>query len=346
MKQHEREYFISRIRSGILFIKEPGISLKIVTPTILEEYQINETYNQSYVNAINDGIKTEKEITEWMIEKELWTDDDENKLNGIKKDIDKLKIEIFNSRNNHSLVQKIRLYLREAEKHLIKQINKKNLFYENTCESIASLDRSFHYLKLCTYLNDKLYDFELYSLEYILHKYYSLMLPEPQLRELARNEPWKTLWILNGSNVFKLFDNFERQLSIDQRNLLIWSKMYDNIQESVDCPSEDVINDDDMLDGWFLLQKNKRDKEKAQREFEETNTNSKIKNADEVFIMANSKEDFARIDNMNDIHQKMIKKQRFETIKKKGEASQLDFQDEKLKLAQVSNTMFRDKFRR
>jgi hypothetical protein len=101
-----------------------------------------------------------------------------------------------------------------------------------------------------------------------------------------------------------------------------------------------------MLDGWFLLQKNKRDKEKAQREFEETNTNSKIKNADEVFIMANSKEDFARIDNMNDIHQKMIKKQRFETIKKKGEASQLDFQDEKLKLAQVSNTMFRDKFRR
>ena len=42
--------------------------------------------------------------------------------------------------------------------------------------------------------------------------------------------------------------------------------MYDNIQESMDCPTEDVINDDDMLDGWFIVQNRKREKDKKEKD--------------------------------------------------------------------------------
>ena len=45
---------------------------------------------------------------------------------------------------------------------------------------------------------------------------------------------------------------------IDQKNILILSRMYDNVQESLDCPADDIMQDDDMLDGWFIHQKNKK----------------------------------------------------------------------------------------
>lgn len=346
MKQHEREYFISRVRSGIYIIKENEFSLKIITPTIIQEYEACQIYYETYLKAIEDEIKTEDEIVEWMIEKELWTDEDETKFNGLKKDIEKLKIEIFNARNNSKLKETIRLYIRQAEKQLKKINEKKNSYYGNTCEGIASLEKSLFLLRNCTYLNNSIYNFDLYSLDHVWYRYCSLILSESQCRYLARNEPWRSLWVLNQTNTVNLFYNKDTELSIDQKNLLIWSKMYDNIQESMDCPSQDVIDDDDMLDGWFLCQKNKQEKEKAEREFENSNINPKIKNSSEIFIMSNSKEDSDRINNMNDIGSKIVKNQRLQVIKNQRGASQLDFMDEKIKLNQQSNEMFKQKFRR
>jgi hypothetical protein len=77
----------------------------------------------------------------------------------------------------------------------------------------------------------------------------------------------------------------------------------------MDCPSKDVIEDDDMLDGWFILQNKKREKEKAEAEFDK-NTNEKIKNSSEVFVMANNKNDKERIESMNSYHAMMVKKER------------------------------------
>jgi len=122
--------------------------------------------------------------------------------------------------------------------------------------------------------------------------------------------------------------------------------MYDNIQESMDCPSEDVINDDDMLDGWFLTQKQKRDKEKAESEFEQSISNEKINNSDEIFVMAGSRHEAEKIDSMNSVHGKMTKKERTATLQHKGSMEQHEFRDEKLKLRQQSNQQFKDKFGR
>ena len=35
-------------------------------------------------------------------------------------------------------------------------------------------------------------------------------------------------------------------------------KVYDNVHESMDAPTDRVIEDDDMLDGWFKVQSRKR----------------------------------------------------------------------------------------
>ena len=97
-------------------------------------------------------------------------------------------------------------------------------------------------------------------------------------------------------------------------------EMYDTFKE-----------DDDMLDGWFIIQSKKRDQEKAESEFENS-TNDKIKNSSEVFVVARSERDKYRVEGMNDMQSKVIKKQRAATIKEKGSVGQHEFKDEIMRI--------------
>ena len=346
MKQHEREYFISRIRSGICIVKQQLLTLKVYQPTVEQDLELNQIYLDAYAQAADDDFLTEDEMNLWMREKKLWTDEDESKIDGLKNDIERLKLEIFNSRHNEELRERIRLYLRAGEKQLTKKIMQKMSYYENTCEGIAAAEKNFAFIRMCTFLGGELYKFDSLSYDEVWQSYYSQILNENSIRELARNEPWRTLWLMNSSNSFKLFTNNDRDLSPDQRTLLIWSRTYDNIYESIDCPSDDVIADDDMLDGWFIIQRKKREKQRAEAEVEDAVKNDKIKNSDEIFLMAGSKKDAQRINEINDLGGKIVKKQREALIKQKGEVTQNEFKDEKLKLTNQSNQMFKDKFRR
>ena len=122
--------------------------------------------------------------------------------------------------------------------------------------------------------------------------------------------------------------------------------MYDNIQESMDCPSDSVINDDDMLDGWFIIQNKKQDKERAESELESRVSNDKISNSEEVFVFAETQQDVDAINSVNSYQAQMVKKERMEVLQQKGEAQDLDFRDQRLKMPQMSNEQFKGKFRR
>lgn len=346
MKQHEREYFISKLRSGIYTVKDGALTLKIYQPTIEQELELNEIYNEAYERAAEDDFMTEEQMLEWMREKELWTQKDDEKIEGLKKDVERLKVEIYNAKNNEELKEHIRLYIRAGEKQYTQVALKKGSFYENTCEGIASAEKSFAFIRMCTFLGKEPYKFDSISCDLVWTLYYNQILNETAVRELARNEPWRTIWAMNSSNAYNLFYNRERELSIDQKSLLIWSRTYDNIYESIDCPNEDVIDDDDMLDGWFIVQRKKREKQRAESEMDNSIQSEKIKNSSEIFVMANSKKDADRIESMNDVGSKIIKQQRNNLIRQKGTVGQGEFQDEKIKIVGQSQQMFKDKFRR
>ena len=275
----------------------------------------------------------------------FWTDEDDEREKGLQKDLDKLRIEIFKARNNESQREVIRKYIRAGEEQQLQHIRKKHIYQENTCEGLAILQKSLELLRRCTYVGKELFDFGSIDIKEIWNLANHQMCDDKQLREIARSEPWKSTWMLKDSETFSLFHRNGRELTIEQRNLLMWSRMYDNIQESLDCPSDDVINDDDMLDGWFLIQKQKRDKEKAEAEFESM-ANSRISNSDEIFVMARSKDEADKIDSINNVGSKIRKKERLATIQNKGTVDQHEFRDEQLKLRQQHHQHFKDKFRR
>jgi hypothetical protein len=339
MNHHEREFFIANIRSGKHCIRTKGLFVYILPPTLDQVQESCFIYQEAYDQAYVDGVMTESDMTDWMYENNLWTYEDDAKLATIQKDLERLKTEIYNARNDSKLAHKIRFYIRACEKELNKQNLKKNQFFQNTCEGVASTEKITWIVKNTTLCNNKNYDFSEISLTYIVDEWQSSFLSESKIRDLARNEPWRSLWSIKNNVNFKLFQNeHDYDLTYNQKNIVIWSQMYDNIQESLECPTKDVINDDDMLDGWFIIQSKKRDKERAESEFENGVKSQKIKNASEVYIIGKNEKDKERINSMNSVQGNMIKKQREQLIKTKGgAATQLDFVDERQKLQMQSN---------
>ena len=219
MKQHEREYFISRIRSGVYYIQSEGKNICIKPPTLEDEFFINEKFKQEYEKCLEEGLKTEDEIVDWMISKELWTQDDERE-EGLKKDIERLKREIYNNRHRSNLREQIRKGIRAGEKQLSQMIDKKSKYFSNSCEGIANLAKISEFFRRCAFEDGVICDFDELRLELISNTYYRLLLSESDIRELARNEPWRSIWVLRDSNSYNLFKNEDRQLSPDQKAFL------------------------------------------------------------------------------------------------------------------------------
>ena len=118
MKSHEREYFVSRIRSGVQVMEGNEISLKIIPLSIDDTYLINNTFMKAFNKAQEDGFLTHEEMLEESKKRGLWTDEDEKKEKGLQKDIDRLKVELFNNRNVEQTRGQIRTYLKAGKDQL------------------------------------------------------------------------------------------------------------------------------------------------------------------------------------------------------------------------------------
>jgi len=347
MKQHEREFFVARIRSGITPISNSSHTVYVHTPNMLQNLEANRLAIKAYNQAEDEGLMCEEEMNEWMIDHGLWSEEEEEAMKGIEEDIKTLRKEIYINRDNDRMRETIRRYIRAAEKGYAKMASKKAEYSQNTCEGIAiSAKYKFIIEKCCTDEHGNSYDFSDMSVDFVSLEYQSSTLSERQLREIAREEPWRSTWSVYGKAENLLFNNKDRELTQDQKSILVWSTMYDNIQEHLECPSEEVIKDDDVLDGWFIIQKEKREQEKLEAEMSGELTNDKIRNSHEVYMIADNDKRKQKIEKMNNSTAAMFKKQREALVESRGTAQQNEFFDEKIGIRAQQGQMFKNKFRK
>jgi len=166
-----------------------------------------------------------------------------------------------------------------------------------------------------------------------------LIFSDEVLRYLSRTDPWKTLWSIGKPNPF---DFNYTELSETQKLILVFSKMYENIQNSSNCPPDDVIDDDDALDGWLISQNRENEQQKMNEKVQSTLT-SKQQGSTEVFLPVKNVEEAKKIDNLNTKDVQMIKKQRQALIAKKGTVKEGEFLDAKLDQQVMSNQQFKSR---
>lgn len=311
-----REFLISSIRSGIIYTKNP--TLCIYPPTIEQIAESYEIYQNSFIEAQDEDIMTVDETESWMRARGYWQRKDDEELEQIPKDLEDAKYKLYENRNDKSLLKYGRSAVRYLEKLLSEKLQKKNSYYPNTCESYAEINRLTWLLKQTTYKKNKLYDID-HIADNIVTQYQNSIIDDSTIRYLARNEPWRSLWITATKGQFKLFFNDTNvDVTLNQKNLVLWSQTYDNIQETLEPPSNEVIEDDDLLDGWFIAQKRKREREKKTKELESMSKNQKINSAKEVYILPKENITSKDIHELNEDNSKFIKQQRAQDLKRKG----------------------------
>jgi hypothetical protein len=169
-------------------------------------------------------------------------------------------------------------------------------------------------------------------------------LVEADIREMCRTDPWRSYWSSRKLVGRGMLDISAVDLTDEQRYMMMWANIYDSIRESSDCPDESILEDDDMLDGWMIKQKREMDNQRAKKRGDEIG-NRKIRDSDEVYLMADSAEDARKVERLNDDVARTIKAQRLAHLKGKGQVSEMEMPDTWSRFQQEANRAVSERIR-
>jgi len=328
MENYEREYFLSKIIAGYNIFIKSGEKLKIKYPSLEIIYESNEIFKEIYEQSLEDGFLTEEQALEILLETEDWdSEKEENYSKKINEDIEKFQEGLYVYAYKPKECERIRKYLERAREELYDLFIIRTKYDQYTCKGLASYAKNNHLVENSVFNYDNtVYKWEKFSILDIVDYNNKNQISVDIIRELSRTTPWANQWgscKINGS----IFPCSGVELTTSQNLLLMWSRMYDSIYESTESPEQFIIDDDDTLDGWLIVQKRKNKERKAKNAVESFTENNKIRNAQEIFLVAKDLEDAKRIHEMNSQKSNIIKKQRIKKILNKGEVKHQEFSD-------------------
>ena len=305
----------------LLAFKKP---IRIANFSPIEKAEAAAYSEAVYDECFEFGSFSKEELADYLMEVGLWTKkEEEDYLKGLE-DLQQMKVDYFEV----FVIETRRMKIKRAIEAKIHQLNtafqKKIYLNEYTCE----------------YARDEAYAYYLFrdrdSPFVFSRKFLNSRISEEDIRALYFDSTWRMIW--GGSkdpkSVFGLSAN---QLNDNQLSLLYWSKLYDNIGESMDSPSNIVMRDPLAVDGWFIKQAKKREAEEKKKDLP-------TQNAGEVFVMASSQKEVREINSLNSPEGKQILKSRAKDLANKGTLDEQQFSHVKQELSMKKNELsFRNK---
>lgn len=288
----------------------------------LEEFYLEVRADLQYY-----GCLSSEDMKEILIENDIWLHSYDVELKTLPKSIEDCQVELYEAHISFRKIDYVRKKLSIIRKRLIFLFSILSNYVYYTCEGIADYLRNKRYISYC--LGDENAPNDL--LEKGLGEYNTSLLNDELARKIAKTREWRSLWV--DYKTLNSYPFSPANLTVNQRMLISWSRFYDNVYESVECPNEVVLNDDDMLDGWAISQHRKVLREKQSRELESRGTKG-----NEMFIVAGTDDDIRRINNLNDAEANNIRRQRQVAINKLGVVAEEKLPDAKLRmLEQLKN---------
>jgi hypothetical protein len=266
----------------------------------------------------------------------------EQKCQEIQSFIEDKKVELYKSAIQLDKVKQIRKQLQQAKYLLDKLYDIQASLESFTVLGYAKLNKLQYIIRHTTYYKNKLCDYMSNNLLMsIIRELHKNVIPPEQFRELARTDPWRSYWGI----VDNPFSQNVIDLDYNKRILISYSKMYDNVYESIDCPEENIIHDDDMLDGWMIVQRNKKQEQRNQSSTNDivSNLGSKYTNATEIFLPTPDVAQANAIHSMNTAKSKHVQKQRQSMINKQGQVGVGKLPDEILERQLQMNQSYTSK---
>lgn len=312
MDSRTANLYLSRILSGFFVFWYKNTNYKLVYPDIHIKYDAEIYANNEYENnKFNDWV-TDDELLYTLIDLGIWTHDGDNHLKNLEKQIEDTKINLYKNFLNPTKIKSFRRTLENYKKSYNKLFDARHSLDHVTASGYSNLLKNQYIVIHSLYdinnnkLFDRIEDVDPNFLNDITNIISQNYIDISTFRSIARNDIWKNYW---GANKDFLFDKPTINWTDEQRTLVMLTKMYDSAYEHPDCPTDGVFEDDDMFDGWMIIQKRENEKNKSKSRAEKM-FDGKLSKAQEVYVMAGSKDEAENIYNLNDQNSQFIIKER------------------------------------
>ena len=300
------ENLLYRIINGYYFINTGGTTYKVVPPSVC----IKQNAHQLYLNTIDDykfdtsSWTSENTIKNLLKIYNIWDEKNDKEFENISDQINKTKVQLFLHYQNSTLKKQLKQSILELNNQLDDYYNKKHYFDYLTLEYYAQSIKNQYIITNMIYdsNNKQIFNTEDFNnidsvfLEKILSEIQKNTISSEKIKTIARSEIWRSFWNISKENVF---DGKIKDWTDEQRSLVNFTKVLDSIREHMECPSEDILNDNDALDGWIYYQNDKSEKEKKRKHISDKFGLDK-KQAGEVFVISSDADERKSIYELND----------------------------------------------
>lgn len=307
--------------------------------TIKESNLIQYIHDQELANAIEEGVLKQKDLEDLYAAAGVWTEEDEKIISDLELKIKQAKHQIKALTfmpAKRSIVEK---QLAKLTTELQEKVEERTTLLYVSAEVRAEEVRRRFTVMLSTETIDEqrhwptqqaFMDEDDLDLIFNLAKAYyaNNLFPEKIIRRVARSGAWRFRW--NASkNGADLFGKPIAEWSEMQNMIVYWSQYYDYVFESVERPSDAIIENDSACDAWVEEQS-----KKSQSKTANNNTTNLLgtkkaathKDHQEQFIMVQpgDKDTIKQVQDMNpDSIRAKLRAER-EIIKKKGRIKEWD----------------------
>lgn len=315
----ENETIIYRIINGLRTIYLHDTPYHIKAPSKQLIYQSQLLAQELKKSAMFNGWLSREEIVNIAIYNELISQDYKTQIEKIHKSIDDLKLEAYEKRLDGKRTAVLKRQIKDKGR-LISQIMESSMFLDRySVESYVEVERARFLISPNIYDNNwKHVEFPYFVWNHIVMKFFSAYVSATKMRELARSDDWRSMWNISKDNVFGVSSI---EMTDDQRQLIMYSKMYDSAYSSGECPPDFVIEDDILFDGWRLFEA------KRYEEYKKGKNNEDDKLGSEVYQFATSKEHAQNILEQNTSQSRKIIKERQDAVNKAGKLREYQLPD-------------------
>lgn len=262
MDLNKIEEYIALLQWGKRFaILNDGRVFIFRSPNIEEINYANFIYSQSYNRYKKQGMLTVDELLNLARRNDEWDDSDDNYYNRFD-DLVKTIKEQSNSEDR----------LKRANELREEIVDRYNSITSCSIEQIAIEDKIKYLIKCVTEkenggplwktdadFNNETNQALLYQL---IGAYLKNEINESIIRKIARSAQWRIRWNVGKENIQSLLGVHIHDLNDQQLSLLYWSQIYDSAYNSMEPPSDEIVEDDDKFDKWL---KEKNDEDKRER---------------------------------------------------------------------------------
>ncbi|GEM_PF-999589 len=332
MEKSKKNTTVNRILTGIVYLQVDKQLYKS-TPSTPDHCALADLFYTDVLGTVKyDGLISRDQASFMLQKTGTWTPEHEKQLKDYQTYLEDLKIQLYKALYNKKEQKAIRRRIKGAEKSIEKAYHRKFSLELMTFEYHAEALRSDFLIALGIrdVCNNSIYSYETFwesdgvILKRFTNKAESNLISQANFREIARTEPFRSYWALGKEQMFgiPICD-----LHDDQKSSILYSRMYDSAYESADRPSDEVIEDDWMFDGWMAKNRKSAEKDRKQKEVEDLLGSKGIhknnaSNAGEMFVVANSPEEADKIKELNDLNSKVRVEQRRKAIE--ASAGKLD----------------------